>query len=52
VDVAHRRDVGARHRASDARNGAAVSRLSEQVRERLQALVLEGLRRRESLFRG
>lgn len=44
--------VAARHRPDDAHDAAAVMRLSDQVRERLQALVLEGLRRRESLFFG
>jgi 1-acyl-sn-glycerol-3-phosphate acyltransferase len=45
-------DVAARHRGSEAKDSTVVARLGEQVRERLQALVLEGLRRRESLFRG
>jgi 1-acyl-sn-glycerol-3-phosphate acyltransferase len=45
-------DVAAHHSASDARNPAAVARVRDQVRERLQALVLEGLRRRRSVFRG
>jgi 1-acyl-sn-glycerol-3-phosphate acyltransferase len=44
--------VAARHRPSDAKDPTVVARLGEQVRERLQALVLEGLRRRESVFRG
>jgi 1-acyl-sn-glycerol-3-phosphate acyltransferase len=44
-------DVSARHRPRDANDPAAIARLSDHVRERLQALVLEGLRRRESLFR-
>jgi 1-acyl-sn-glycerol-3-phosphate acyltransferase len=45
-------DVNARHAPADASDGAAVARLRDQVRERLQALVLEGLRRRRSVFRG
>jgi 1-acyl-sn-glycerol-3-phosphate acyltransferase len=45
-------DVAARHPASDASDAALVARLRDQVRERLQALVLEGLRRRRALFRG
>jgi 1-acyl-sn-glycerol-3-phosphate acyltransferase len=45
-------DVAARHAPADARQPAAVARLRDQVRERLQALVLEGLRRRRSVFRG
>ena len=43
-------DVGARYGASDASDPARVTRLRDQVRERLQALVLEGLRRRRALF--
>ena len=45
-------DVAARHAPEDARQPAVVARLRDQVRERLQALVLEGLRRRRSVFRG
>ena len=45
-------DVAARHSAADARQPAVVARLRDQVRERLQALVLEGLRRRRSVFLG
>ena len=45
-------DVAARHGASDASDATRVARLRDQVRERLQALVLEGLRRRRSLFLG
>ena len=45
-------DVAARHGASDASEPARVARLRDQVRERLQALVLERLRRRRSLFLG
>jgi len=45
-------DVAARHPAADADDAAAVGRLRDQMRERLQALVLEGLRRRRSLFLG
>jgi 1-acyl-sn-glycerol-3-phosphate acyltransferase len=44
--------VATRHRPSEAKDPTVVARLGEQVRERLQALVLEGLRRRESVFRG
>ena len=45
-------DVAARHGASDASEPARVARLRDQVRERLQALVLEGMRRRRALFWG
>jgi hypothetical protein len=45
-------DVAARHPPGDAADPAVVGRLRDQVRERLQALVLEGLRRRRSVFRG
>jgi len=45
-------DVAVRHRPGDASDPALVGRLRDQVRERLQALVLEGLRRRRSLFLG
>ena len=45
-------DVAARHSPADASQPAVVARLRDQVRERLQALVLEGLRRRRSIFRG
>ncbi len=44
-------DVPKRHTPDDATDPKAVARLSDQVRERLQALVLEGLRRRRSIFR-
>jgi 1-acyl-sn-glycerol-3-phosphate acyltransferase len=44
-------DVAKRHTSRDAGDTKAVARLSDQVRERLQALVLEGLRRRRSIFR-
>jgi len=45
-------EVAARHGVSDASDPARVARLRDQVRERLQALVLEGRRRRRSLFLG
>ena len=45
-------EVAARYGTSDASDPALVGRLRDQVRERLQALVLEGLRRRRSLFLG
>ncbi|HLY36447.1 MAG TPA: 1-acyl-sn-glycerol-3-phosphate acyltransferase [Candidatus Binatia bacterium] len=45
-------DVAGRHPAADAADVATVGRLRDQARERLQALVLEGLRRRRSLFLG
>jgi 1-acyl-sn-glycerol-3-phosphate acyltransferase len=44
-------DVAKRYTPDDASDAKAVARLSDQVRERLQALVLEGLRRRRSIFR-
>jgi 1-acyl-sn-glycerol-3-phosphate acyltransferase len=45
-------DVAARHAPAEASEPETVARLSDQVRERLQALVLEGLRRRQSIFLG
>jgi 1-acyl-sn-glycerol-3-phosphate acyltransferase len=44
-------DVAARHGPEAADDSAAVGRVRDAVRERLQALVLEGLRRRRSVFR-
>jgi hypothetical protein len=44
--------VAARHPPAAAADPAAVARLVEQVRERLQGLVIEGVRRRRSVFRG
>jgi 1-acyl-sn-glycerol-3-phosphate acyltransferase len=44
-------EVAKRHTRDDATDAKAVARLSDHVRERLQALVLEGLRRRRSIFR-
>jgi 1-acyl-sn-glycerol-3-phosphate acyltransferase len=43
-------DVAAQHPPDDAGKPAAVRQLRDQARERVQALVLEGLRRRRSLF--
>jgi 1-acyl-sn-glycerol-3-phosphate acyltransferase len=43
-------DLAARHRPADARNPAVVRSLTMQVRERLQGLVSDGLRRRRSIF--
>ena len=43
-------DTAARHRPDDARDAAAVRGLATQVRERLQGLVSDGLRRRRSIF--
>jgi 1-acyl-sn-glycerol-3-phosphate acyltransferase len=43
-------DVATRYRPDDARNPAVVRALTMQVRERLQALVSDGLRRRRSIF--
>jgi 1-acyl-sn-glycerol-3-phosphate acyltransferase len=43
-------EVAARHAVEDAERPAAVRQLRDQVRERLQALVLEGLRRRRYIF--
>jgi 1-acyl-sn-glycerol-3-phosphate acyltransferase len=43
-------DTAARHRPSDARDPAIVRALATQVRERLQGLVSDGLRRRRSIF--
>lgn len=43
-------DTAARLRPDDARDPAAVRALATQVRERLQGLVSDGLRRRRSIF--
>lgn len=43
-------DTASRHRPSDARDPAIVRTLAIQVRERLQGLVSDGLRRRRSIF--
>jgi 1-acyl-sn-glycerol-3-phosphate acyltransferase len=45
-------DVAARHAPAAGTDAEAVRQVREQVRERLQALMLEGLRRRRSIFRG
>jgi 1-acyl-sn-glycerol-3-phosphate acyltransferase len=45
-------EVADRHPPEAARDATAVARVRDQVRERLQALVLEGLRRRVAIFRG
>lgn len=45
-------DVAARHAPGEARERKVVNRLRDQVHERLQALVSEGLRRRRSVFLG
>jgi len=45
-------DVAARHAPSEAGDTARVGALRDQVRERLQGLVVEGLRRRRSIFLG
>ncbi len=44
-------DVAATYDPDEARNAAAVRAVREQLRERLQALLSEGLRRRQSIFR-
>ena len=44
-------EVSSRYTPSDAIDAMAVARVRDQVRERLQALILEGLRRRRSIFR-
>ncbi|TMA49698.1 MAG: glycerol acyltransferase [Deltaproteobacteria bacterium] len=44
--------VAASYEATDAGRSEMVGRLRHQVRERLQGLVLEGLRRRRSVFLG
>jgi 1-acyl-sn-glycerol-3-phosphate acyltransferase len=43
-------DTAARHRREDARNPQVVRRVAVQIRERLQGLVSDGLRRRRSIF--
>ncbi len=43
-------DVASRHQATDARRPDVVRTLAAQVRERLQGLVSDGLRRRRSIF--
>ena len=43
-------DIAARHRPDAARDAAVVRGLATQVRERLQGLVSDGLRRRRSIF--
>jgi 1-acyl-sn-glycerol-3-phosphate acyltransferase len=43
-------DVAARHRPDDAHDPAAMRQLAVQVRERLQGLVSDGVRRRRSIF--
>jgi 1-acyl-sn-glycerol-3-phosphate acyltransferase len=43
-------DTAARHRREDARNPQVVRSVAVQVRERLQGLVSDGLRRRRSIF--
>jgi 1-acyl-sn-glycerol-3-phosphate acyltransferase len=43
-------DTAARHRPADAGDGGAMRALAAQVRERLQGLVSDGLRRRRSIF--
>lgn len=45
-------DVAARYAPADAGRTDVATRLADQVRERLQGLVLEGLRRRRSIFLG
>ncbi len=43
-------DTASRHRPNDARDAGVVRALGHQVRERLQALVSDGVRRRRSFF--
>jgi 1-acyl-sn-glycerol-3-phosphate acyltransferase len=43
-------DVASRHPPGDAHDAAAIRTLATQVRERLQGLVSDGLRRRRSIF--
>jgi hypothetical protein len=45
-------DVAARYASGDAGRQDVAGRLADQARERLQGLVLEGLRRRRSVFLG
>jgi 1-acyl-sn-glycerol-3-phosphate acyltransferase len=45
-------DVGDRYAATDAARPECAARLADQARERLQGLILEGLRRRRSIFLG
>ena len=45
-------DVADRYASSDATRPECTARLADQARERLQGLILEGLRRRRSIFLG
>jgi 1-acyl-sn-glycerol-3-phosphate acyltransferase len=45
-------DVTERYAAADAERPECTARLADQARERLQGLILEGLRRRRSIFLG
>ena len=45
-------DVAAHHPPEAARDPRTVLRVRDQVRERLQALVSEGVRRRRAIFLG
>jgi 1-acyl-sn-glycerol-3-phosphate acyltransferase len=45
-------DVAERYAAEDAGRPECTARLADQARERLQGLILEGLRRRRSIFLG
>jgi len=45
-------DVADRYAAADATRPECTARLADQARERLQGLILEGLRRRRSIFLG
>jgi len=45
-------DVADRYAAADATRAECAARLADQARERLQGLILEGLRRRRSIFLG
>lgn len=52
IHVGEPLDTRTRFRLEDAGDPAAVRRLRDEVRERLQGLLSEGLRRRRSVFRG
>ena len=45
-------DLSSRHQGADPEDLALVGRLREEVRQRIQRMVLEGLRRRRSIFFG
>ena len=51
VHIGEPLDVAGRHAPAEAAHADVVHRVRDQVRERLQALVTEGRRQRQSIFR-